>query len=157
MHQLFVELYNYKPTWRELPAAERQAFVMTLAENMPVIEQMGVEILGYGVNDPATPMRAPYDFFSMYRVPNAEVLQGFQAAIAESGWYDYFDQVNVAGAALSPMGTLLQNVALAPAAPQGPAISPTAPFRKKQTQVDGHTCPTSTRGPVVRSCSCTAT
>lgn len=139
MQQLFVELYNYKPTWRELPVAERQAFVMKLAESLPLIEQMGVEILGYGVNDPATTMRAPYDFFSLYRAPSAEVLHAFQAAITATGWYDYFDQVNVGGAALSPLGTLLQNVALAPATSQGRAVSPVSPFEKKQTRVNGRT------------------
>ncbi|WP_051341915.1 haloalkane dehalogenase [Pseudonocardia spinosispora] len=137
MQQLFVELYNYRDEWTELPFEQRRAFVTALPAALASLRERGLEILGFGVNDPATDRRAPYDFFSAYRVPNAELQREFEAAIAASGWYDYFEQVNVSGAALSPVGALLRNAALAPATGQGPPISPVSPYRKHQVTALG--------------------
>jgi haloalkane dehalogenase len=98
-----------------------------------------VEVIGYGANDPDTDHRAPYDFFSVYRVPDTVTQREFEASIAASGWYQYFEQVNVSGAALSPIGALLNNVVLLPPAKQGPPISSVAPFAKRRADVLGHT------------------
>ena len=45
----------------------------------------------------ANDRRAPYDFFCVYRVPNVELQREFERQIVASGWYDYFEQVNVSG------------------------------------------------------------
>ncbi|MEW2502861.1 haloalkane dehalogenase [Amycolatopsis sp. NPDC047767] len=137
MQQLFIELYKYKPAWLELSAAERRRFAMALPTALGSLQERGLEILGYGPNDPATDHRADFDFFSVYRLPDAELLRELQAGIAESGWYDYFEQVNAGGPALTPAAALLQNVMLAPASESGPAVSPTSPYRKKSVTVLG--------------------
>ncbi|MEU3980406.1 haloalkane dehalogenase [Streptomyces sp. NPDC026672] len=139
MHQVFVELYNYRPQWRELDDERRRAFVFGLSNALADLQRQGVEIIGYGANDPDTDRRAPYDFFSVYRVPDAATRRGFEAGIAASGWYDYFEQVNIGGAALSPLGALLNNVALLPPAPQGPPIPAVSPFTKRRVDVLGRT------------------
>lgn len=112
MQQLFVEMYNYKPKWIELSVPEREAFVDAVTGVLAGLQADGVEILGYAVNDPATDRRAPFDFFCVYRVPNAEMQRGFEAGIAASGWYDYFEQVNLSGTAGSATETLTKNVLL---------------------------------------------
>ncbi|GHH66378.1 hypothetical protein GCM10018775_88420 [Streptomyces umbrinus] len=83
--------------------------------------------------------RAPYDFFSVYHVPDVVTQRQFEAGIAASGWYDYFERVNIIGAALSPVGALLNNVALLPPTPQGPPIPPVSPITKQRVNVLGRT------------------
>ncbi len=112
MQQIFVELYNYRPAWLSLSEAERRAFADGILGAVGGLADQGVEVLGWGTNDPATDHRAPYDFFCAYRVPSAEFQRGFEAAIGESGWYEYFDQVAVSGTAVSPAELLAGNVAL---------------------------------------------
>lgn len=137
MQQLFVEMYNYKQSWIELAPGARQGFVATLADALVALKDQGVEILGYAVNDRDTDHRAPYDFFCVYRVPDVTVQRAFEASVAASGWYDYFEQVSLRGAALSPRGVLAKNVLLQPALRQREPIAATAPYAKTSISIDG--------------------
>lgn len=138
MQQIFVELYNYRQPWVVLSIPERESFVGTLAGALAALQAQGVEVLAYGVNDPDTDHRAPYDFFCVYQVPDAGLQRMFEAGIAASGWYDYFEQVNVSGAAATPAGTLMKNVLLEPAKRQGKPVAATWSYDKQSTTVDGH-------------------
>ncbi|XUL93934.1 DUF6616 family protein [Streptomyces galilaeus] len=102
MHQVFVELYNYRPEWSALDEEQRSGVVFGVMNALTDLQKQGVEIIGYGSNDPGTDRRAPYDFFCVYRVPDVAAQRQFEAGIAASGWYDYFNQVNISGAALTP-------------------------------------------------------
>lgn len=139
MQQIFVEMYNYKPNWIDLSVPERGAFIDTLAAALMELQGSGVEVLAYAVNDPATDHRAPYDFFCVYRVPEVGLQRVFEAGIAASGWYQYFDQVNLSGAALTLVGGLMKNVVLEPAKHQGKPIISTPQYTKKSTAIDGQT------------------
>ncbi|MEE6175841.1 haloalkane dehalogenase [Mycobacterium sp. 050134] len=139
MQQIFVELYRYRPAWTDLPAAERESFVNRIADAIGDLRSRGVEVLGFGANDPDTDRRAPYDFFSVYRAPDPGTRRLIETGIAASGWYDYFDQINIGGAALTPLGALSQNILLRPALPQGPPIAPSSECVKKRATVNGHT------------------
>ncbi|WP_321792439.1 DUF6616 family protein [Burkholderia pyrrocinia] len=100
--QLFIELFNYKPEWKALAVAERQAFADRLAVGVEKMPQLGIEVIAWGVNDRRTDRRAPYDFFCVYRLVSVDALRRFEAGIASSDWYRYFDQVAVSGDAGSP-------------------------------------------------------
>jgi hypothetical protein len=63
---------------------------------------MGVEIITCSFNDPATPRRADHDFICVYRLKSEDQLRQLAGMIEGSGWYEYFDQVNVAGAIGGP-------------------------------------------------------
>jgi hypothetical protein len=65
------------------------------------------------MNSPDTDRRAPHDFFCVYRVPNVEFQREFERQIAASGWYDYFEQVNVSGDAQDFEAVLLGNARMA--------------------------------------------
>src|ERR1700752_3534471 len=65
------------------------------------------------MNSPQTDHRAPYDFFCVYRVPNVEVQREFEQRVAASGWYEYFEQVNVSGDANDFEAVLLGNAKMA--------------------------------------------
>lgn len=70
----------------------------------------GIDVIAYGKNSHETDRRAPYDFFWVYRVQSAEFQREAERRIAASGWYDYFEQVNVSGSAENFAGVLLDNV-----------------------------------------------
>ena len=97
MQQIFVELYNYKPTWLHLTDGERAEVVQGVIEAVIGLKSAGVDVLGAGMNAMTTDHRAPYDFFCVYRVPSPEFQREFERQVAASGWYDFFDQVNVSG------------------------------------------------------------
>ena len=67
MQQIFVEMYNYKQAWIDLNAPERTQFVASVVNTLGELQEQGVEVLAYAVNDPATDQRAPYDFFCVDR------------------------------------------------------------------------------------------
>src|SRR6266487_5345524 len=97
MQQVFIELYNYRPAWAKCPESERTDFAKKVVEAVKGLKSAGVDVVAYGMNSPETDRRAPYDFFCVYRVPNVELQREFERQIVASGWYDYFEQVNVSG------------------------------------------------------------
>src|SRR6266478_10242471 len=112
MQQVFIELYNYRPTWAKCPEAVKG------------LKSAGVDVVAYGMNSPETDHRAPYDFFCVYRVPNVKVQREFERQVVASGWYDYFEQVNVSGDAQDFEAVLLGNAGMArPASSIAAAIS----------------------------------
>lgn len=74
---------------------------------------------------------------SVYQVPSAELQRGFEAGITASGWYDYFEQVNLSGAAFTPGGTFAKDILLERPKPQSKPIAATSAYTKKSTTVDG--------------------
>ena len=118
MQQIFIELYNYRPAWAKCPESERTDFAKKVVEAVKALKSAGVEVIAYGMNSPDTDRRAPYDFFCVYRV------REFERQIAASGWYDYFEQVNVSGDAQDFEAVLLGNARMArPASSITTAIS----------------------------------
>ena len=72
MQQIFIKLYNYRPAWTKCPESERADFANKIIEAVKGLKSAGVDVVGYGMNSSETDCRAPYDFFCVYRVPNAE-------------------------------------------------------------------------------------
>ena len=102
MQQVFIELFNFRPAWRALPAATREEYVQAVLQAVKGQASQGVEVIGWGFNDPATDRRAPFDFYCVYRTPSVEYQRGFEAQVTAAGWHEYFDQVHVSGAASTP-------------------------------------------------------
>ena len=113
MTQIFIELYRYKDAWMKLPEADRRAYVGAITDAVNGLTDIGVEVVGYGMNAQQTSHRAPYDFFCVYKVPNAEIQREFEAQIEAAGWYDYFDQINVSGDITGHAGALIAQAELA--------------------------------------------
>jgi hypothetical protein len=113
MQHIFVELYNYRPAWAKRSENERTDFVNKVIEAVNRLKSAGVEVIAYGKNSLETDRRAPYDFFCVYRVPNAEFQREFERQITASGWYDYFEQVNISGPAEDFAAVLRWNAKIA--------------------------------------------
>lgn len=105
MEQIFVELYKHNDKWADTTPEFRAGYI---AELLKVVgpdgsaADLGIEIITYSFNDSATPHRADYDFVCVYRVKSEEQLRQLTDMIEESGWYEYFDQVNASGAIGDP-------------------------------------------------------
>ncbi len=112
MQQIFIELYNYGPTWAKCPENERADYVKKIIDAVSKMKAAGVDVIAYGKNAGETDRRAPYDFFCVYRVPSVEFQREFERQIAASGWYDYFEQANVRGAVEDFSDVLLDNAKL---------------------------------------------
>jgi hypothetical protein len=108
--QIFIELYNYGPAWAKCSESERAAFAKKIIDAVSGMKAAGIDVIAYGKNAHETDRRAPYDFFCVYRVPSAEFQREAERRIAASGWYDYFEQVNVSGPAEGFADVLLDNV-----------------------------------------------
>lgn len=98
----FIELWNPTDRWRELSAEERKAFMEGVGQGMEQLSAAGVETLGWGSMDGGIDAPAPYRYFAIWRAPDAHGIEVMQAAVAESGWYDLFEQVNAGGALQTP-------------------------------------------------------
>jgi len=109
MQQIFVELYNYAPAWSKCSETERTDLVNKVIEAVNGLKSAGVDVIAYGKNSRETDRRAPYDFFCVYRVPSVEFQREFERQITASGWYNYFEQVNISGAAENYADVLLGN------------------------------------------------
>ncbi|MBR0896734.1 hypothetical protein JQ616_17355 [Bradyrhizobium tropiciagri] len=118
MQQIFVELYNYRRAWHALPVDQKRLFADHVLKEVEGLSQHGVEVIGWGMNDPNTDRRANYDFFCVYRVPSVEFQRAFEANISASKWHEYFEQVNISGASSAPSSLLDANVALRSPEPQ---------------------------------------
>jgi hypothetical protein len=106
--RIFIELYRYKPAWTALEESQRADYIAKVIANVGQLAGIGIRVIGYGRNDRSTSQRAAYDFFCVYLIPNADTQRAFESQIAKSGWYDFFDQVNVSGNA-TPFADLLSS------------------------------------------------
>ncbi len=98
----FIELWKAKKTWKELSKEERGNYLAQIGPHMQALTEKGVEFGAWGENDPDTSNRINYDFFGIWMFPKPEMAKEFEQVIEAAGWYNYFEQVNVSGTALTP-------------------------------------------------------
>lgn len=109
---IYIELFNYKDSWLNLPQEVRDSFAEGVSQAVAGLVDKGVSVIGYGFNDVSTDRRAPYDFFCVYALPDAGFARAFEKEVAASGWYDFFEQANVSGAAMTAAAGLRVNAEL---------------------------------------------
>jgi hypothetical protein len=112
--QFLVEQWAYKPSWRALSEEQRGAFAMRIGAIAQELAARGIRTLGFGRIDHALDM-APqsYDFWSLWELDSDASRDDFLAAVAASGWYDYFNHANTGGALGDPAQVLGEHVRLA--------------------------------------------
>jgi len=94
---LFVECWKARPEWLALNMEARVAYMEELGKGMEQLLKAGVEIISWSMNDPDISNRSPFDYFAAWKFPDKDLAKGFEQIIQQSGWYTYFDQVNLGG------------------------------------------------------------
>lgn len=107
----YIELWKAKQSWLDLTKEERGAYLTALGPAIQQLMESGVQIVSWGTNEASTFNREDYDYFAVWTFPNTEAAQSFEKLVEGAGWYNYFDQVNVMGNAVSPqdvMGKMIE-------------------------------------------------
>lgn len=98
----YIEVWKAKEAWKKLSKEERGDYLAQLAPAIQELMAKGVEIISWGLNEKTTFARAEYDFFAVWKFPDAEVISFFEKMVESAGWYKYFDQVNLKGDSVDP-------------------------------------------------------
>jgi hypothetical protein len=109
---LFVECWKARPEWLALNTEARGAYMAELGKGMEELVKAGVEIVSWSMNEPDTSNRAPFDYFAVWKFPTGELAAGFEQIVQQSGWYSYFDQVNLKGVVAPPDASIGQMIGL---------------------------------------------
>jgi hypothetical protein len=96
MH-IYVELFKAKDAWLQLSPEQRGGYAQQVGSSMQGILDAGGELVGVGATDPRTSHHVGFDFYAIWKLPDAEVVQKFEKGIEADDWYAYFEQVNAAG------------------------------------------------------------
>lgn len=94
---IYVELWKFRPAWLELSQDERKSWMDKLLAGIQQQLESGVEVVGFFSNDDDTPHSSGYDFVAVWKMPNKDVAQEFEAFVENSGLHDYYEQVNTRG------------------------------------------------------------
>lgn len=109
---LFVECWKARPEWKDLNKEARIAYMEELGRGMEELIKAGVEIISWSMNDPDTSNRSPFDYFAAWKFPDKAFAKGFEQIIQQSGWYNYFDQVNLGGEMSDPSSSISHMISL---------------------------------------------
>lgn len=109
---LFVECWKSRPEWLALTPDARGAYMTALGSGIGELLKAGVEIVTWSMNDPDTSNRAPFDYFAVWKFPTKEGAAMFEQVVQQSGWYNYFDQVNLKGELSTPNVCIEQMIRL---------------------------------------------
>jgi hypothetical protein len=99
---LFIECWKARPEWLELSIEARSTYMEQLGQGIGELIKAGVEIISWSMNEANTSNRSPFDYFAVWKFPNREIAAGFEQIVQQSGWYSYFDQVNLKGEISDP-------------------------------------------------------
>ena len=100
--RIFIEFWKAKDAWHQLSKEERTAYLGQIGPAMQDLISKGANFDAWGLNDDTTPFRADYDFYAVTKLPTQELLNAFQAIVDQSGWYNYFEQINLTGDNIGP-------------------------------------------------------
>ncbi|MCU0491607.1 MAG: hypothetical protein MUD01_08465 [Chloroflexaceae bacterium] len=109
---LYLELWNVRPAWLALSVEQRAHYIEQVNGAMQGMFSAGAEVLTWSVTDAATDRPAGQGYFAVWKFPDAAFARQFEQQVAAAGWYDYFEQVNLAGAISTPQAVLGQLIEL---------------------------------------------
>lgn len=102
MLYLYIELWKARPEWFVLSQQEREEFLSQAQHSIQgVTNAVGVEIV-FGFNDSETFNRADYRYVAVWKMPDKGLARQLEEAVEQSGWHQYFEQVNVGGQMSAP-------------------------------------------------------
>lgn len=93
----FVEMWRPKEKWLEMSPSDRAEYIESIGPSIQGLLEEGVELVGIGRNEEDVDQQADYEYWAVWKLPDEELLDAFQAAVREDGFYDYFEQINACG------------------------------------------------------------
>lgn len=96
MHAV-VETWTPKAAFMAASPEARAAFFQAMGADMNEMTNNGVESLGWGQVELSNENSTEQKWSAVWRMSDADAAVAFLAAVAASGWYDYFEQTNVRG------------------------------------------------------------
>jgi hypothetical protein len=109
---IFVECWRSRPEWMALTVEARAAYMAELGKGIAELLKSGAEIITWSINEPDTDQRSPYDYLAVWKFPTREHAMEFEKIVRQSGWYNYFDQVNLRGSISTPNHSIEHMVGL---------------------------------------------
>jgi haloalkane dehalogenase len=109
---MFVECWKARPEWLALGREARENYMSGLGMGVEALLKAGVEIVSWSMNDTSITNRGPFDYFAVWKFPDREAAGRFEQMIHESGWYRYFDQVNLGGPEAGPALSISHMISL---------------------------------------------
>lgn len=108
----FIELWKPRPAWLALGADERQAYLDKVGPAIGQLLAAGVEIVGWGRIDdePDGHTGTGHRWVAVWRMPSENEVALLRNLVAEAGWYDFFEQVNVVSELGDPEAALRDHV-----------------------------------------------
>jgi hypothetical protein len=97
---MYIELWQPRRRWFELPMEQREEFLSQLAANVDRMKETGVELVGFAVCDEPAPNDAECRYMAVWRMPGKGHVHMLEKAVREEGWYNYFDVINARGRVL---------------------------------------------------------
>jgi hypothetical protein len=95
---IFIELWNPSEKWNAMTPDEQKMFIGELIRKLEALDGPGgIQLTGWGSQIGAVDHKLPYQLFALWQVPDEAGLAKLEAGLADAGWYEYVDQVNVAG------------------------------------------------------------
>ncbi len=94
MH-VFIETWTPNERWAALPEPDRRAFMDGIRGAISDMAAGGIATLGWGTVDDDTPHRLDHTYVAIWQAPTAEAIRALEDGVQSSGWYEFFDQVNV--------------------------------------------------------------
>ena len=91
------EVWKAKASWHALDGSERSDY---LNKNMlPLLSQMmekGATMIASAINENTTEEKLDYDYMAVWQLPNKALSDELEQGVKKVGFYDYFEQVNLA-------------------------------------------------------------
>ncbi|WP_159473342.1 DUF6616 family protein [Dyadobacter sp. 3J3] len=109
---IFVEMWNPKQAWLDLPTSERTAYVAAVGGAVESVLASGVEIITWSFNDNTIDNFNGFQYFAIWKFPTLDLVTSFQKMVVDAGWYNYFEQVNASGLIGGPGPVLDHSIVL---------------------------------------------
>jgi hypothetical protein len=107
-----VETWTAKQEFLAAPLKTKQELFAEIKAAMAEMAQVGIITLGWGSVDRSAGHSADYDWFAVWQAPNAELANAFLQGVERSGWYNWFEQVNVLGELRTVDAVAAEHIAL---------------------------------------------
>ncbi|WOE37960.1 DUF6616 family protein [Acinetobacter sp. SAAs474] len=98
MNHYLIELYTPNTAWKTLSFDERKDYLNHIATAMNKLTDTGVKALTLTALNTQIDQSSDHQFLAIWSFPDQQTCDALLAGIKASGWYDYFDHVNAAGA-----------------------------------------------------------